>query len=1244
MYSVSDVYSKAINADTRNVLYRVTLAGAIVADQKRIPKMVITESVGDTSGVAIGTANSSSLTFTLRKADAINYNNILVEPESGLVLPDGSIEWLPLGKFWVTDFRTNNDYETVELSCADGMYHLTGEFESELTYPTDIRNIVNEIVAKTGVTFASSLPSLEVRVKPSKMTFREAIGHLAGCCGCNARFNRLGQLEFFWYEDSGVTIERKTQYLNGMVKLNDKPLEVNFEVVGQKEMYSVTCVAGDNGGITATPGQNVLEGETVVLSINPFFGYELAHISAVTEAGQVVPLLMDSEGGRTFVQPDSNVTVTASFRSSESGAYKLTVRTDENGTIRANKTEYEEGEIATIYTRPYDGYELDRLTTIPLGISLTRRGTNSSGETIYDFVVPKSDVTVTVAYKKADALYSIATSIAEGEGAIYVQEVGTRDFISEATEGTMLGITFSPAVGYVFDHYESSVVLTQIGENSFVFTMPAVDVSFKAYFKLSENESKAGLYSWLQVPQAAPTNKPYWAVFYNESEVLPTCQKFYLVWFDSWEATKYTDEEYTIRFKGYYYCRGKNVGHGKHEWDTSLWSGNGAPSSTLEWDVRTDRLIADWDDYYGPSKQYCLLASNVHLFYKGSLAFERCANAIKSPQTSYLQNGMDIREKGSLARWYCPDTFSSPAPAAHWMVLMPESGLYMTIGEDGKYDTPIGYYPNSLIAFFYDDISIQNLGAIFSDSPEEFYVASFTNARWTYLRDNVLGWDENIYELPEGAVVGFRNPLFSTEATDGYLDGNSYNFAGVLVTSQTLYDTNGNLFMYNNACRICDCASTFSLRKMRSLPNTDPVTIKYENPLVYEKMVDTVSSFVKGITYTPARVKHRGNPAFQVGDIVQAPDKDGVYHTIIILQQTMTFGGGMNSEITSPGQTEQKKSFSANGPISTQIKKEIQQSNLGLERQIAASNALVYAALYKTIGSSEAKINNILEWQTDKSNAMAELELRVGENEAGIVQLAKLNSDTNTSLANLELKVNENKSNIDLVVKNGEVDASVVIEAINGGKSSVKINADNIDISGSSVKINADNLDIGSILRADEFIVDLAKVTGKLAVGSDVGGLIITEEGLKQSIATNSSASIDSEGNAIVIGGSLFSDGTVTVSTDGNKLVFDAPKDLFNGHANEDSLSIYIWSLADVDTVLVSTDRIESRFDVIEDGVSIRGKYIRLTSGGIEVGSHANESLAHGPTTFITVHENSTSKTYHIYVDPETLQVMAREE
>lgn len=1031
MYSVSNEFSKAIKADSRSVLYRVTLAGAVVADQTRIPKMVITESVGDTSGVSIGTANSSSLTFTLRKAETINYSDMLVEPESGLVLPDGSIEWIPLGKFWVTDFQTSNDYETVNLTCADGMYLLSDEFVSELTYPTSIKNVISEFMAKTGVTFVSSLPELEIRVKPEGMTYREVIGHLAGCCGCNARFNRLGHLEFFWYEENDVKIEREQQYLNGMTKLNDKPIDVSFEVVGQKEKYTVTCLTDDNGGLTATPGQNVYEGDTVVLAINPFNGYELADISAVTDAGDSVTLLMDAEGGRTFVQPDSNITVTASFRLGAVGPFSLTARTDDNGAIRTEKTEYAEGESARLFILPDEGYAIDQITTIPAGITFDYGTINFRGEEIYRFTFPKSDVTVIVSFKQIAVEHiisaSVDDSVYESPGYLYVENTFTGEFpLRNAVAGTNVSVTYSPLPGYAFDYFDSSVTLTQVGSSTYTFTMPDEDVTIVVHYKLSEDTSKTGKYSWLALPSynTPPTTKPYWAVFYKDDWNVPTCKKFYLVWFDGWSASGYNTESgkriYTVDFDGYYYCGSQDTGHLPHAWDTSVWSGNGASGSTLTWDIFVDGHAWSGNSRTSPLGDYCLLASNAHLFYGSSMIFEKCENAIQFPRTGYMVDGVDVREQGSLTYWKCPDTFSTPLPAKKWMIVNADGSLCMTPDEDGK-----GYsssdYCDGLYVVFFDDIFIENIGAVFDNSDEEFYVATLTNGHYSALKSESSTTTWGLSDVADGEVIGLRSPLHGCKGTSDMLG--RYYFSGVLATNDDLWSS--GLFMYRNDSRICDCATTaaeepvrmYALRGTRAVADVEPVTITYENPLVYEKMVDTVTSLVQGITYTPAKVKHRGNPAFQVGDIIRTPDKNGVYHTVLIMQQTMNFGGGMNAEITCSGKTEKNKKFSANGPMSTQIKKEIGVANFELERKIASANALVYAALYKTIGVSEAKITSIVEWQTEKDATIASIEQTASKNEASIKTLTEWQGEINSARASIEQTASKQGANIALTAQ-----------------------------------------------------------------------------------------------------------------------------------------------------------------------------------------------------------------------------------
>lgn len=1023
MYSVSDKYLSAIVADSRDMPYRVTLAGYLVLDQSRIPNMTLNESASGNSGIALGTANSTSLTLTLRDAEVVDYNDMLVEPESGLVLPDGTIEWVPLGRFWVTNSSTSNDYTTVTLTCADGMYHLTGKYVSELAYPTTVKAVVNEIIAKTGVNFVGfgSLPDVIIRRNPGEMTYRDAIGFAAGCCGCNARFNREGNLEFFWYSETGNTIERKTQYLDGMTRLNDKPLAVSFEVTGQQETYAVNIVSDGNGGVVATPGTNILEGDTVVLSINPFVNYELATLTASTESGANVTLSKSAEGGYTFVQPDSNVTVTASFRTSASGPFTLTVRAYDGGSIRASGSLFDKGSSPTVYIKADSGYELDSFVTTPANITLSRLGTNASGETLYEFTMPQSDVTISAYFKEQAVAYKINRLIdSDAPCYLLIQNASTGEYIWDATPGTIVSVGVTLGSGYAIDYFDSTVALIQEGANKYTFVMPAEEVSITAYFKMADDVSKSGQYSWLALPanNTPPTSKPYWAVFYKHDPSMPTCQRFYLVWFDSWSATGYESDGYgkrlyNIKFGGYYYCGSQNTGHYPQAWDTSAWSGNGSSGSTIEWYAFVGGYPWAGDPRY--TGDYCLLASNIHLYYNDNIIFQMCSNAIQQSTTGYLVDGVDVREKGALGYYKCPDTFGTPAPAANWMIVNSRHSLLMDVDEDGNY-TGYGSGWSGLYVVWFDNIAVENVGAVFTNSEEEFYIASVTNGHYVALCDDGGTWGTP-RDVGENQVIGLRDPTISEDYISGALGG--YYFNGLMAASCNI-NGSGKLLRYKNDCIICDCESvapsTYSLRRGIST-DYEEITVSYTNPMIYEKTVDSVSALVQGVTYTPAKVKHRGNPAFQAGDIVTVPDKNGTYHTVLIMQQTMTFGGGMNSEITCPGQTKAQADFAANGPITTQIKKAVAQSNAELEQRMSASNALVFAALHKTIGYNEAKIKSIVEWQTVTSSAIASINQTVGRHTASIESHAGLITQNSQAVTRVEQKATELGATLGLVAE-----------------------------------------------------------------------------------------------------------------------------------------------------------------------------------------------------------------------------------
>ena len=86
--------------------------------------------------------------------------------------------------------------------------------------------------------------------------------------------------------------------------------------------------------------------------------------------------------------------------------------------------------------------------------------------------------------------------------------------------------------------------------------------------------------------------------------------------------------------------------------------------------------------------------------------------------------------------------------------------------------------------------------------------------------------------------------------------------------------------------------------------------INFENPFITSAMADVAWNKVKNVTYTPCKVKWRGNPAIQAGDIVSVIDKNGAAHTAFVMSQQIVIGGGLNSTIECKGKSETTNNFS----------------------------------------------------------------------------------------------------------------------------------------------------------------------------------------------------------------------------------------------------------------------------------------------------------------------------------------------
>ena len=218
--------------------------------------------------------------------------------------------------------------------------------------------------------------------------------------------------------------------------------------------HKINIGASENGSVTADLSEATV-GTTVTLTVTPADDYRL---SAVTVNDGAVEVTKVNDTTYTFVMPDEEVTVNATF---EKIPHNVTVNTSENGTVDSDKETAVAGETVTLTWDAAEGYTLDKITV-----------TNASGEEVTvdqgvlqcTFVMPSSDVTVTATFK-VQLVTSVAITwgsmsftyddtVAEGatEENGWTCEAGANNIVVENTGET----TFTAQAAYAsYEGYES---------------------------------------------------------------------------------------------------------------------------------------------------------------------------------------------------------------------------------------------------------------------------------------------------------------------------------------------------------------------------------------------------------------------------------------------------------------------------------------------------------------------------------------------------------------------------------------------------------------------------------------------------------------------------------------------------------------------------------------------------------------------------------------------------------------------
>lgn len=218
MYSVSSAYKTQVKAATRDWAIKLALSldsgKTYELTEQDIESGTFTyqESSTCSDTIQVGSVYSNSLDFSLINKDGRfnedSFQDAVVTPQIGLKLPDGTWEYIPLGKFNVYD--PGKKLSTISMHSLDNMYKLNTPFNAvNIQYPINVAALVVDIcdhcVVPISAQLTTELMSLGITLNlfdPGDATCRDILGYVGCLLGKNLRFNRLGILESFWYNTS----------------------------------------------------------------------------------------------------------------------------------------------------------------------------------------------------------------------------------------------------------------------------------------------------------------------------------------------------------------------------------------------------------------------------------------------------------------------------------------------------------------------------------------------------------------------------------------------------------------------------------------------------------------------------------------------------------------------------------------------------------------------------------------------------------------------------------------------------------------------------------------------------------------------------------------------------------------------------------------------------------------------------------------------------------------------------------
>ncbi|MBB6696239.1 hypothetical protein [Clostridium algidicarnis] len=151
----------------------------------------------------------------------------------------------------------------------------------------------------------------------------------------------------------------------------------------------------------------------------------------------------------------------------------------------------------------------------------------------------------------------------------------------------------------------------------------------------------------------------------------------------------------------------------------------------------------------------------------------------------------------------------------------------------------------------------------------------------------------------------------------GALEIKSYTDTNIEVTGDNYFKltTSENPFVLGRiACKVGEDIISVG---------TNGNEIKLENPIMTQVQLNNIFNSLKTLSYMPYSMDWQGNVALMAGDKIKITDVKGKTHNTLLMQQTLSYKGGLSSTSKAVGKTDQAQEFSSGGKISNKVDKVI---------------------------------------------------------------------------------------------------------------------------------------------------------------------------------------------------------------------------------------------------------------------------------------------------------------------------------